>query len=317
MSALDPRHAGESAPHASEHAARSDEDVILESLAPSLVMRLSALIRTARTHDVANQAFQRQLQDFAAVLTQMLENEDEVVLVAVAEYLYLNGHRIKANSALLPVVHGLIAEFERRGLGGLRFLQGVDPAELERFFQLFLAAEDAGISEHLGNALEEARIEHVTPVPASELDADDLTRDLGAQEQGTERGRAKRVFWRAVLGTRKVLLRARQNGRPDLRQAKRLVQPVVDNFMRHEFSLVGMTAIKDHDEYTYAHCVNVSILSVGIGQALGLPRQVLADLGVAGLLHDIGKVAVPGDVLQPAALTRDEWGWCSAIRSRA
>src|SRR5438876_1102859 len=45
-----------------------------------------------------------------------------------------------------------------------------------------------------------------------------------------------------------------------------------------------------------------------MGKMLGLPRQALADLGVAGLLHDIGKLTVPADVLQkPAALTPEEW----------
>jgi len=107
----------------------------------------------------------------------------------------------------------------------------------------------------------------------------------------------------------KIVLSARQSGRPDLRHAKRLVQPVVDNIMKNEYSIVGLTALKDHDEYTYAHCVNVSVLSIGIGQTLGLPRQVLADLGVAALLHDVGKIAVPGDVLRkPGKLTPDEWG---------
>src|SRR6185295_11544937 len=124
----------------------------------------------------------------------------------------------------------------------------------------------------------------------------------------SERGRAKRVFWRAVLGTKKVVLRAQQTGRPDLRQAKRLVQPVVDSIMHHEYSVVGLTALRDHDEYTYAHCVNVSVLSIGMGQALGLSRQVLADLGVTGLLHDIGKIAVPGEVLRkPGKLDSQEW----------
>jgi HD-GYP domain-containing protein (c-di-GMP phosphodiesterase class II) len=112
-----------------------------------------------------------------------------------------------------------------------------------------------------------------------------------------------------VLGTKKIVLRAKQTGRPDLRHAKRLVQPVVDSIMKHEYSIVGLTALKDHDEYTYAHCVNVSILSVSMGQVLGLSRQTLADLGVAALLHDIGKMAVPAEVLRkPAALTAEEWG---------
>lgn len=288
--------------------ATKGDDHRAEVLGPQLLLRFSAVTRTAKTHDVSNQAFQRQLQDFLAVAQALLKDEDEFALIAVADYFYLDGRRIKASATLLPVYHGLLGEFERRALGGLRFLQGVHPAELERFFQLFMGAEDPAIAELLPQALEEARVEHVLTVPASQLDADDLARELTEQKEKTERGRAKRVFWRAVLGTKKIVLRARQTGRPDLRQAKRLVQPVVDNIMKHEYSLVGLTAVKDHDEYTYAHCVNVSILSVGMGQALGLSRLALADLGVAGLLHDIGKLAVPGDVLRkPAKLTPEEW----------
>jgi len=116
------------------------------------------------------------------------------------------------------------------------------------------------------------------------------------------------ILTRAVLGTRKIVLRARQSGRPDLRQAKRLVQPIVDNIMKHEYSIVGLTALKDHDEYTYTHCVNVAVLSISMGQQLELPRQALADLGVAGLLHDLGKMTVPGEVLRkPGKLTPHEW----------
>jgi HD-GYP domain-containing protein (c-di-GMP phosphodiesterase class II) len=294
---------------ASAGAAAAGDGRDVETFGPQLLLRFSAVIRTAKTHDVSNQAFQRQLQDFLAVAQGLLKDEDEFSLVAVADYFYLDGHRIKASAALLPVYHGLLGEFERRAIGGIRFLQGTHAAELERFFQLFMGAEDPAIAEQLPDALLEARVEHVLTVPASQLDADDLARELTEQKEKTERGRARRVFWRAVLGTKKIVLRARQTGRPDLRQAKRLVQPVVDNIMKHEYSLVGLTAVKDHDEYTYAHCVNVSILSVGMGQALGLSRQVLADLGVAGLLHDIGKLAVPGDVLRkPARLTPEEWG---------
>jgi HD-GYP domain-containing protein (c-di-GMP phosphodiesterase class II) len=267
------------------------------------------MLRTARTYDATNQAFQRQLQDLQAAIAQIHETEDEVALVAAADYLYVNGIRIRAQAALLGVYHGLMTEFERRSLGGVRLLHGVSGGELERFIQLFLAAEDPMLAERFGDALSEASIEHIIPVPASELDNADLENDADDPlDKGSERRRAKRVFWRAVLGSKKVLLRAKQNGRPDLRHAKRLVQPLVDSVMKHEYSIVGLTALKDHDEYTYAHCVNVAILSVSMGQVLGLSRQTLADLGVAALLHDIGKVSVPGDVLRkPTALTPDEW----------
>jgi HD-GYP domain-containing protein (c-di-GMP phosphodiesterase class II) len=299
------------APHPGARPAGDADSGRLLAAGPELLVRFSALLRTARTYDVSNQAFRRQLHDFMGVLLHVMEEEDEVALAAVAENFYLNGVRLKASTASLTVYHGLIEEFERRSLGGLRFLHGLQPAEAERFVQLFMAAEDPTLAERLPEAVAEASIEHILPVPASELEKDGLARVLeDDRDPAGERGRAKKVFWRAVLGTRRIVVRAAQTGRPDLRQAKRLVQPVVDSIMRNEYSIVGMTALKEHDEYTYAHCVNVSVLSVSMGQALGLQRQALADLGVTALLHDIGKVAVPGDVLRkPAGLTPDEWGF--------
>jgi HD-GYP domain-containing protein (c-di-GMP phosphodiesterase class II) len=275
----------------------------------TLLVRLSALMRTARTYDVSNQAFQRQLREFMAVLRGLLEDTDEAVLVVVADYFYLNGVRVKAEAAILGAYHGLLADFERRQVGGLRFLNAIDEAEVERFFQIFLAAEDPTVAERLPDAIAEAAVTNILLVPASELEAEDIGRELAAEpKHQVERRRARKVFWRAMMGTKKIVLRAQQTGRPDLRHAKRLVQPIVDNIMRQDYSIVGLGALKDHDEYTYAHCVNVSVMSIGMGQTLGLPRQALADLGVAGLLHDVGKMSIPGEVLRkPGKLDADEW----------
>jgi HD-GYP domain-containing protein (c-di-GMP phosphodiesterase class II) len=279
------------------------------SMGEPLLLRMSALMRTARTYDVSNQAFRRQLQEFTALLKRLFEEEDELVLVVVADYLYLNGVRIKAHTGLLGPYHSLMADFERRQVGGLRLMPSVTDAEIERFFQIFVASEDPALAERLPEMLAEAAIANIFIVPVGDVDADDLAREL--EEQPTpkgERARARKVFWRAVLGTRKIVLRARQSGRPDLRQAKRLVQPIVDNILKHEYAIVGLTALKDHDEYTYAHCVNVAVLSISMGQQLGLPRRALADLGVAGLLHDLGKMRIPSNVLRkPDALTPAEW----------
>ena len=103
-------------------------------------------------------------------------------------------------------------------------------------------------------------------------------------------------------------MRTARTGRPALQQARRVVQPIVDQLLQAEHSLVGLTALKRHDEYTYAHCVNVSILSIRMGQLLGLSRAELASIGVAALLHDTGKIAVPAEVLRkPGKLEPDEW----------
>ena len=286
-----------------------DTSALLAELAPALLLRLTALMRTARTYDVSNQAFRRQMQEFMALVHRLHEVEDEITLLVVADYLYLNGVRLKATTAVLGAYHSLMADFDRRQVGGVRILHGVGEAEIERFFQIFLAAEDPALAERLPETIAEAAVTNIVVVPEAELDADDIATELDEKPtHATEQKKAKKVFWRAVLGARKIVLRAHATGRPDLRHAKRVVQPIVDNILKHEYSIVGLTALKEHDEYTYAHCVNVAVLSISMGQMLRLPRQALADLGVAGLLHDLGKMSIPGEVLRkPGRLTDEEW----------
>src|SRR5512134_2775916 len=96
-------------------------EAAVAALAPQFLVRLSAVLRTLRTHDVSNQAFQRQLKDFMAVLSSAMEEEgqDEVALVAVGDYMYLNGIRIKTQASMLPTYHAMMSELERRTLGGI------------------------------------------------------------------------------------------------------------------------------------------------------------------------------------------------------
>lgn len=284
------------------------QSALASAIGPQWLIRLSAILRTARTYDVTNQAFQRQLQDGLGLVQKLLEAEQEMTLVAASGYFYLNGARVRASASLLPVYHSLMSELERRGLAGMRIAEGVTGAEFERFIQLFVAADDPTVTHQVLGDLTAASITHIRPVTLAEVQQEEATRSLDEHEASGSRGKAQRVFWQAVLGTRKVLMNTAASGRPDLRHTKRLVQPFVDQIMNNDYSIVGFTALKNHDEYTYAHCVNVSILSVSIGNVLGLSRQELADLGVAALLHDVGKLRVPGDVLRkPAKLEPDEW----------
>jgi HD-GYP domain-containing protein (c-di-GMP phosphodiesterase class II) len=71
---------------------------------------------------------------------------------------------------------------------------------------------------------------------------------------------------------------------------------------------MGLTTIRDYDEYTFTHSVNVCIFSVALGRRLGLTKLQLYDLGLAALFHDIGKSRVAVDVLNKATgLSDDEW----------
>jgi HD-GYP domain-containing protein (c-di-GMP phosphodiesterase class II) len=87
-----------------------------------------------------------------------------------------------------------------------------------------------------------------------------------------------------------------------------VVQGIVDQILNDEVSLIGLTTIRDYDEYTFTHSVNVCIFSVALGRRLGLSKLQLYDLGMAALFHDIGKSRVPPEVLNKSGgLSDDEW----------
>jgi HD-GYP domain-containing protein (c-di-GMP phosphodiesterase class II) len=72
--------------------------------------------------------------------------------------------------------------------------------------------------------------------------------------------------------------------------------------------LIGLSDIKAHDEYTYYHSVSVATLSILLGVARGMSRPALYKLGMGALLHDVGKVFIPREIVQkPGALTDEEY----------
>jgi HD-GYP domain-containing protein (c-di-GMP phosphodiesterase class II) len=94
----------------------------------------------------------------------------------------------------------------------------------------------------------------------------------------------------------------------DLEAPARLVQKLADQVTEDPAQAVLLTVVKSHDEYTFFHMLNVCLLSLAMGFAVGLaPEQVVA-LGVGALLHDVGKVNVPGDILrQVGPLSEEQW----------
>jgi len=282
-----------------------DEDQAVREFGAELVARLHALLRAGRLYDAKNRSFQQQLDEVLALLSRAAG--EEITLVVMGDTVYVDGVRLRAQPSQLGLFRGIRDEFESAGIGALRLLPGAKADEWIAFLRLHAKTRKSVEKDRLPEELAEAGVLRIVAVRAADIrtvmpEAGDEARD------DDERARARRDFWNAARGAKTVMVRAAQTGRPAIRQVRRLVHPIVDSLMNQEYSILGLTAIKDHDEYTYVHCVNVSVVSVAIGAALGLPRTTLANLGVAALLHDLGKITVPPEVLhKPDRLTREEW----------
>jgi HD-GYP domain-containing protein (c-di-GMP phosphodiesterase class II) len=89
------------------------------------------------------------------------------------------------------------------------------------------------------------------------------------------------------------------------KEVMRIVNKIIDDILSNENVIVNIMDIKNCDDYTFLHCVNVGILSIITGLKLGMSNRELKDLGVGALLHDIGKVMIPEQILKKNASLTD------------
>ena len=111
----------------------------------------------------------------------------------------------------------------------------------------------------------------------------------------------------AVENVAETFRQAEMHGQFNMSLIERCADLLVRDIMSKKKNLVQITDIRLHDSYTFSHSVNVAVLSAMLGNLCGYSKSKLQVITLGGLLHDIGKLAVPTSILnKPGALTADE-----------
>lgn len=130
---------------------------------------------------------------------------------------------------------------------------------------------------------------------------------------GAEMERAGKVINRSKQAVMSLFGEARLGKAVDTEQCLPVVEEVADSVARNPSALISLARLKTKDDYTYMHSVAVCALMVSLAKQLGMDEGQVREAGLAGLLHDIGKMMMPLDVLnKPGALTEAEF---NVIRS--
>ncbi len=120
--------------------------------------------------------------------------------------------------------------------------------------------------------------------------------------------RAKQLIAEAKLTTQKLMQDVRLGKRMEMNQVERTVDKMTESVLRNKDALASLLRIKEVDEYTYLHSISVSALCISFAQGLGLDSTKIKQIGIGGLLHDIGKMKVPLNILnKPGPLSEKEF----------
>lgn len=123
-----------------------------------------------------------------------------------------------------------------------------------------------------------------------------------------ETARARRLHGEANKIVRVMMDDIRLGQQIRIERIEPLVDSMVESIFRNQDALLPLARLKNHDDYTFEHCVGVCALLVAFGRAQNMPKEEIRQLALGGLLHDIGKAQIPDSILnKPAKLSDDEF----------
>lgn len=273
------------------------------ALGRELVQHLLVALRSGQLYEAGNDTLEAAAERLARTVAELWQVDGWARLEVGEDTVLVNGTRIRIELRHYTVQRNLVRFLRSMEIGGFEWTRPPGVAESARFAHYVgrLEGEETG-REALFEGFERAGVASVMPLAPRQEALEALTEDPDKRLQ------AERTYRHGVAVTREFMESVRSGHAIRRGEVKRAVQTIVDQVLEDDTLLVGLTNLRDYDEPTFTHSVNVCVFSVSLGQRIGLSRFELYDLGMAALLHDVGKVDVPTEVLQKAgALDDEEW----------
>lgn len=194
-----------------------------------------------------------------------------------------------------PAMGKLLRDIREKGIEKLSLREGLTYGELKRFV-FFLAT---GKEEASGAKWERISYGNIQTIGK----ADPLP-------EGFERSLPRSGLLFGVTDTLKTLLHSLAGGEggKSVSEARDIVASLMQGIRQDAFLIHRLMQLQSHDDYTVTHSLNVCALVVGQARMLGIPEEKIQEIGVAAMLHDIGKEMVPAEILQkPGKITASEF----------
>jgi putative nucleotidyltransferase with HDIG domain len=282
------------------------EENLVTKLAEEFIIRFYRLLKGSTLYDRKNVLIDRMIQECLQVVNPIIQSEGHLFLKIVRDNFFFNNTRMQVKADKYPLFRALLQELRRKWIGELEFMRELNADQLKEFVFLLSGLEENNESNYL---YVKKQLEFRT-VEGIDVGKIEFFRDEEIYNDSEEKKRySKEVYFKTVSLVKDVVENVKNQKVLNVRKAKRLMQNAVNAIVQDESTLLGLANIKNYDEYTFNHSVNVAIYSIALGQRIGIPKNHLAHLGMAGLFHDIGKTRVPREIINKTGkLTPEEWG---------
>ncbi|HMC78857.1 MAG TPA: HD domain-containing phosphohydrolase [Vicinamibacterales bacterium] len=258
-----------------------------------LVRRFAAALRGIELYSSSHPLVERGIDALTGAAAAGLHTAPSIVIGFVGDEVVVDGNRLPRGTALLA---GFARDLRERDVEKITFTRGVTREEIRSLVAVFSERTAAAA---LPDRLRARGVRHVT--------VGRIVVEEGAAEQAGIAA-ARRVYDTAVETAQTLWHAAKTGEQPDPAAARKIIDGLARLVTEDRTSLLALTALKKYDNYTFTHMVNVSALAMAQARALNIDGPLLREFGFAALMHDIGKVNTPLEVLnKPDKLTDAEF----------
>jgi putative nucleotidyltransferase with HDIG domain len=257
-----------------------------------VLRRFAAGVRAAQLYAREHSLVARNVDGLLAALKPLLAAAPSLTVGIVGEEFVVADMPLPKASASMS---DLIRRLGEQHIERISFDRGIASEEVLNF----MLAVAALAGKHGGEAQFAFPHIHVGRISADERRDDGVANDMAAIRQ---------LYASAVTIAQSTWESAATEGKPDLPGALQAIDGLADAVAENRSALMALTAMRNYDNYTFTHMVNVSILTMGQARALGIEGKLLREFGLSALMHDIGKVRTPKEILnKPEKLTDAEF----------
>lgn len=249
-----------------------------------LIVQIAAAVNTRSLYPANHPRVVRAVEDTVAAVRRVIHdrNAESITFLIVGDDLVVEQEVLRkatlSNRQFIDILR-------RRDIERLTIASGIEAAEASQLISALATGQPVESTAHI-----------IAGRVQVTIDEDELTKDK------------REISVDQLQVVRESFARFRQDRKLPVAVMEDMVWSFIDSLSRTTRSILPLTKLREHDEYTFVHSVNVSLLVLAQARSFGIQGTTLHAFGMAGLLHDVGKLTVPVEVLnKPGKLEGEEW----------
>jgi HD-GYP domain-containing protein (c-di-GMP phosphodiesterase class II) len=275
-----------------------------------VIAQLTAAVTNTSLYSPTHPQVAQYVEKAYAVLAEILQHKPEITLLIIGNDLVADNRQLEASGSASYVTN-FIRILKKQAIERISFGVGLPREELQSLIQALASSDTLSVRStsfiKLGKV--ELRIKKLDEQQSSAgSDALSNTSDASTADVPHE------VFQELLALTaeeldhlKDIYLSAKRHKKIDVRSVDDMVKGFIKGFRQEINPLSLLASLKSVNEYTFTHVTNVCILTMSLAENLGFKGEHLHKIGVASLLHDIGKIFIPDEILsKPGMLTPEE-----------